>query len=107
MFEKAKTFIVDKAVKIKSKALPASVVVAATVAATAPVAFAAEEGGGGGGNSVLADVTTNSTSFLSMVTSIGETCMSNPICVAFLTVTFVSLGVRCLRKVIGAFGRGR
>lgn len=45
--------------------------------------------------------------FLSLVTSIGNTCVNNEICVMFLTATFIGLGVRMLRKVIGAFGRGR
>ena len=41
---------------------------------------------------------------LAPVTNIVST---NPIALAFLSVTFVGLGVRILRKVIGAFGRGR
>lgn len=45
--------------------------------------------------------------FLDLVTQVGDTCVNNEICVLFLTATFVGLGVRMLRKVIGAFGRGR
>lgn len=45
--------------------------------------------------------------FLDLVTKVGDTCVNNEICVLFLTATFVGLGVRMLRKVIGAFGRGR
>lgn len=45
--------------------------------------------------------------FLDLVTKVGDTCVNNEICVMFLTATFVGLGVRLLRKVIGAFGRGR
>lgn len=45
--------------------------------------------------------------FLSLVTKVGDTCVNNEICVLFLTASFVGLGVRLLRKVIGAFGRGR
>lgn len=45
--------------------------------------------------------------FLSLVSKVGNTCADNEICVLFLTATFVGLGVRLLRKVVGAFGRGR
>lgn len=45
--------------------------------------------------------------FLGLVTKVGDTCVNNEICVLFLTATFVSLGIRMLRRVIGAFGRGR
>lgn len=45
--------------------------------------------------------------FLDLVSQVGTTCVNNEICVLFLTATFVGLGVRMLRKVIGAFGRGR
>lgn len=45
--------------------------------------------------------------FLGLVTKVGNTCVNNEICVMFLTCTFVGLGVRLLRRVIGAFGRGR
>lgn len=45
--------------------------------------------------------------FLDLVKQVGSTCVDNEICVLFLTATFVGLGVRMLRKVIGAFGRGR
>lgn len=38
---------------------------------------------------------------------VTEVCTSNPIALAFLSVTFAGLGVRILRRVIGAFGRGR
>lgn len=56
---------------------------------------------------VIDQVMENSTDFLTLVGNIGNTCADNEICVAFLTVTFIGLGVRLLRKVIGAFGRGR
>ncbi len=45
--------------------------------------------------------------FLGLVTKVGDTCVNNEIAVLFLTATFVGLGVRLLRKVVGAFGRGR
>lgn len=50
---------------------------------------------------------TGADKFLGLVTKVGDTCVNNEICVLFLTATFVGLGVRLLRKVIGAFGRGR
>lgn len=56
---------------------------------------------------VIDNVMSNSTDFLTLVSNIGNTCANNEICVAFLTFTFIGLGVRLLRKVIGAFGRGR
>lgn len=34
-------------------------------------------------------------------------CTTNEIALAFLSVTFAGLGVRLLRRVINAFGRGR
>lgn len=42
-----------------------------------------------------------------VLTPVGTFCASNEICLAFLSVTFVGLGVRMIRRVIGAFGRGR
>ena len=59
-----------------------------------------------GSEGILATVMTNSKSFLSLVSDIGNTCAENEICMAFLTVTFMTLGVRLLRRVISAFGRG-
>lgn len=56
---------------------------------------------------VLGTVVERSESFLSLVTKIGDSCVNNEICVAFLTVTFMGLGVRMLRRVVSAFGRGR
>lgn len=45
--------------------------------------------------------------FLGLVTKIGDTCANNEICLAFLTVTFMKIAVSLLRRIIGAFGRGR
>lgn len=42
-----------------------------------------------------------------VVKPVLDTCSESEICLAFLTVTFVGLGVRMVRRVIGAFGRGR
>ena len=66
------------------------------------------EGAAGEAATGVMDSVMNKTgSFLGLVTEIGNTCANNEICLAFLTVTFIGLGVRLLRKIIGAFGRGR
>ncbi len=71
------------------------------------------EGGGilelpEGGSNMWKTITDGVTSFVSgVLTPVTEVCTSNPIALAFLSVTFVGLGVRILRRVIGAFGRGR
>ncbi len=55
-----------------------------------------------------ATITGGVTTFISgILVPVANFCTSNGICLAFLTVTFVSLGVRILRKSISAFGRGR
>lgn len=38
---------------------------------------------------------------------VTNVCTTNPIALLFLSATFVTLGVRVLRRVISAFGRGR
>lgn len=63
--------------------------------------------GEAGATGVMDSVMNKTGSFLGLVTEIGNTCANNEICLAFLTVTFIGLGVRLLRKIIGAFGRGR
>lgn len=46
-------------------------------------------------------------SFISgVLTPVGTFCMNNEICLAFLSVSFLALGVRLLRRSVGAFGRG-
>lgn len=63
---------------------------------------------GGGGGSMWETIGNGATSFVTNVlTPVGTFCTSNEICLAFLSVTFVGLGVRMLRRAIGAFGRGR
>ncbi len=62
---------------------------------------------GEAGTGVMDSVMNKTGSFLDLVTNIGNTCANNDICLSFLTVTFIGLGVRLLRKIIGAFGRGR
>lgn len=65
------------------------------------------ESGGPESVDVMGSVLERSSGFLSLVSQIGDVCVNNEICLSFLTVTFMGLGVRLLRKVIGAFGRGR
>lgn len=61
-----------------------------------------------GGATMWETITSGVTSFTTgVLTPITTVCTSNPIALAFLSVTFVGLGVRILRRVIGAFGRGR
>lgn len=62
---------------------------------------------GEAGTGVMDSVMGKTDDVLNLVTNIGNTCANNEICLAFLTVTFIGLGVRLLRKIIGAFGRGR
>lgn len=59
------------------------------------------------GATVSEQIFSGADNFLGLVTKVGNTCVQNEICVLFLTATFIGLGVRMLRKVIGAFGRGR
>lgn len=59
------------------------------------------------GATVSEKIFSGADNFLGLVTKVGNTCIENEICVLFLTATFIGLGVRMLRKVIGAFGRGR
>lgn len=64
--------------------------------------------GGGGSSTMWETIGNGASSFVTNVlTPVGTFCTSNEICLAFLSVTFVGLGVRMLRRVIGAFGRGR
>lgn len=57
--------------------------------------------------SVLDTVAQNADDFIGLVTKIGDVCVNNEICIAFLTVTFMTLGVRMVGRIIRAFGRGR
>ena len=59
------------------------------------------------GSTLFDTVSANAGDFLDLVGNVGSTCMNNEICLAFLSITFISLAVRMLRRVIGAFGRGR
>lgn len=61
-----------------------------------------------GGADMWETITNGVSSFVSgVLTPVTTVCTTNPIALAFLSATFVSLGVRVLRRVIGAFGRGR
>lgn len=63
---------------------------------------------GEGGVSMWKTITDGVTSFTTGVLEpVTEVCTTNPIALAFLSVTFVKLGVVILKRVIGAFGRGR
>lgn len=64
--------------------------------------------GGGGSSTMWETIGNGASSFVTNVlTPVGTFCTSNEICLAFLSVTFVGLGIRMLRRAIGAFGRGR
>lgn len=57
---------------------------------------------------VVAVIGEGAGSFISgVLTPVGDYCFNSEICLAFLAVTFVTLGVRFLRRSVGAFGRGR
>ena len=61
-----------------------------------------------GGTSIWDTVTSGASSFVSgVLTPVFDLCSTNGICLAFLSVTFLGLGVKLVRKVISAFGRGR
>lgn len=59
-------------------------------------------------NALMWDTITNGVkSFVSgVLTPVATFCTQTEVPLAFLAVTFVGLGVRMLRKTIGAFGRG-
>lgn len=77
-----------------------------------PFIMAASAGGTpalpGGGDSMWETITSGVGSFITgVVTPVANFCTSNEIALAFLSVTFAGLGVRLVRRTIGAFGRGR
>lgn len=74
--------------------------------------LAAETGGTvaveGGGSSMWEKITSGVGNFISgVVTPVASEVSQNEIALAFLAVTFTTLGVRMLRRIISAFGRGR
>lgn len=110
MFEKVKTFVQEH----KTKAMLS---VGTAAVSTVPMTLIASAE-----DTALDGVITNPaqtidmwatisggvTTFISgILLPVANFCTSNGICLAFLTVTFISLGVRILKKSIGAFGRGR
>lgn len=60
-----------------------------------------------GGGTMWETITTGSTSFINLITNVGSSAAENEIALAFLSVTFVGLAIRSLRKIVSAFGRGR
>ncbi len=61
-----------------------------------------------GGGSMWETITTGVSSFVSgVLTPVATFCTQSEVPLAFLSVTFLGLGVRMLRRTIGAFGRGR
>lgn len=97
---------------IKGKIAVSSAVALGTAAFPAVTAFA-DDGGilvvpGEGGASMWETIGSGAGSFITNVlTPVGTFCTSNEICLAFLSVTFVKLGIMMIRRAISAFGRGR
>lgn len=61
-----------------------------------------------GGVNMWETITNGVSSFVTgVLTPVANFCTQSEVPLAFLSVTFLSLGVRTLRKTIGAFGRGR
>ena len=61
-----------------------------------------------GGVNMWEKITSGVSSFISgVVTPVASEVSQNEIALAFLAVTFTTLGVRMLRRIISAFGRGR
>lgn len=56
---------------------------------------------------IWTSITTVVTKFLTILTQIFNFCTGNPLCLIFLGITFVGIGIRYMRRVVGAFGRGR
>lgn len=47
------------------------------------------------------------TNFLGVVSCVFNFCVGNVVCLIFLGITFIGIGIRYMRRVCGAFGRGR
>ncbi len=109
MFEKFKGFVR----KHKAKVMVSVGSAMAAAGSVAPVAFADDQQAGIITNptqtiDMWATITAGVGTFLNgILLPVASFCTSNGICLAFLTVTFVGLGVRILRRSISAFGRGR
>lgn len=59
-------------------------------------------------SSMWSTITTGAGEFITgIVSPVLNVCASNAIVLLFLSVTFISRGVSVIRKMIGAFGRGR
>lgn len=78
-----------------------------------PIFFAAEAGGDQimlpeGGGSMWSTITSGVGSFITGVfTPVLNVVADSEIALAFLSVSFFFLGIRGVRRTIGAFGRGR
>lgn len=54
------------------------------------------------------NITTGATNFVTgVVTPAINLVGTNPICLMFLSVSFTFLGIKAVRKVVSALGRGR
>lgn len=63
---------------------------------------------GGGGSNMWETITSGVGTFITgVVKPVMDVCTTSEICLAFLACTFVGIGVRNVRRIIGAFGRGR
>ncbi len=61
-----------------------------------------------GGANMWTTITTGVGQFITgVLTPVATFCTQSEVPLAFLSVTFLGLGVRMLRRTIGAFGRGR
>lgn len=59
-------------------------------------------------NTLWSSITTGGQSFINdLVVPIMDICTSNALCLMFVSVTFVKLGVKMIRRFIGALGKGR
>lgn len=53
-------------------------------------------------------ITTGGQAFVNdLVVPVMDVCTSNALCLMFVSVTFVKLGVKMIRRFIGALGKGR
>lgn len=59
-------------------------------------------------DTIWTNVTTGAEKFTNgILAPVMNTIVTNPIPIMFLSSTFIGLGVRIVRKIINAFGRGR
>lgn len=59
-------------------------------------------------SSMWSAITTGGKSFLTdLVVPIMDVCTTNALCLMFVSVTFVKLGTKMIRRIVGALGKGR